>query len=481
MGLTVSLLALPALGALATLLVPRHRRPAVAAVATAATLVAGLIQVRVILADGVQTVMLGTDRLMAVLAADGLAVGLAVLSGAVFLATSGFATAARGTGDRPLASYWPLSLVLLAGLNGLFLAGDLFTAYLMLEVVAVAGAVLVAFGGGRARLVAGTRYFYAELVASVTFLVGTALVWSVAGTVVIAELPGQLTASPTGRVALALLTLGLLLKVPVVPLHFWLPAAHTLAPSAVSPLLSGLVVKSAFVVLLRLWVTGAPELTGAVVAGFVGALGAVAVLWGGLSALRATKVKVVVAYSTVAQLGLLLLAVPMVMAGSAEAWVGGVVHAVAHALPKAALLMAVAILAHHLGADTVDRLQGAAVRRPLATFAVGIAAVSLIGLPPTGGFVAKWYLVVASIDTGQWWWAATIVLGSLLTAAYLARLLQRGFAAVPSHASPARPRGRSADVIALALASAGLVLGLYPNGLLRLLEVGAPLGGVAHG
>jgi multicomponent Na+:H+ antiporter subunit D len=315
----------------------------------------------------------------------------------------------------------------------------------------------------------------------VTFLVGTALVWWVAGTVVIAELPGQLTGSTTGRVALALLTVGLLLKVPVVPLHFWLPAAHTLAPSAVSPLLSALVVKSAFVVLLRLWITGVPELAAAAVAPLVGALGAVAIVWGGLAALRATQVKVVVAYSTVAQLGLLLLAVPMAVDGSAEAWVGGVVHAVAHALPKAALLMAVAVLAHHLGGDTVDHLAGAATRRPLAAFAVGIAAVSLIGLPPTGGFIAKWYLVVASITTGQWWWAATIVVGSLLTAAYLARLLQRSFATVPGGASAVRPRGRAADVVALTLASTGLLLGLYPNAVLRLLEVGAPLGGVAYG
>jgi multicomponent Na+:H+ antiporter subunit D len=122
-----------------------------------------------------------------------------------------------------------------------------------------------------------------------------------------------------------------------------------------------------------------------------------------------------------------------------------------------------------------------ATRRPIAGFAVGIAAVSLVGLPPTGGFVAKWYLVVASISTGQWWWAATIVVGSLLTAAYLARLLQRSFAAVPLDAASPHPRGRAPDVIALTLASAGLLLGLYPNGLLRLLEVGAPLGGVAHG
>ncbi|MFU8839429.1 MAG: complex I subunit 5 family protein [Nitriliruptoraceae bacterium] len=484
MGLSLTVLALPAIGALTAFLAPRWR-PAIALMATTATVVASLLLVRDVLARGATTVRIGREQLAAVLVVDGLSAGLVLLASGVALTAMLFAATQRSVPGTLPRGYWPLAQLLLVGLHGLFLAGDLLTAYLMLELVAVTGAVLVAAGGGRARLVAGTRYFYAELIASVTFLAGTALVWSLAGTVVIAELPGRLGAGVPAMLALTLLTIGLLLKVPVVPLHFWLPAAHTLAPSAVSPLLSTLVVKSAFAVLLRLWGAGIPALTGDAVAQLLGALGAVAVVWGGLSALRATKVKVVIAYSTVAQLGLLLLAVPMVVAGSHEAWLGAVVHAIAHALPKAAALLAVALLAHHLGGDTVDHLEGAAVRRPLAAFALGVAAVSLIGLPPTGGFVAKWYLVVASITTGQWWWAATIVLGSLLTGAYLARLLQRGFAAVPTAVPQARPRGRSGDVLALALASSGLVLGLYPDRLVALLEVGAPLalgtGGMAHG
>ena len=484
MGLSLAVLALPAVGALAAALAPRWR-PTVAVSVTSATLVAALLLVRDVLARGATPVSIGPDQLAGVLVVDGLSAVLVLLASTVTLAAMLFALAQRQVPGTLPRAFWPLAQLLLVGLHGLFLAGDLLTAYLMLELVAVTGAVLVAAGGGQARLVAGTRYFYAEMIASVTFLAGTALVWSQAGTVVIAELPGQLGSGAPAAMALTLLTVGLLLKVPVVPLHFWLPAAHALAPSAVSPLLSALVVKSAFAVLLRLWGAGLPTLTTGTGAQMVGALGAVAVVWGGLSALRATKVKVVVAYSTVAQLGLLLLAVPMVAAASHEAWLGGVVHAIAHALPKAAALLAVTLLAHHLGGDTIDHLEGAAVRRPLATFALGIAAVSLIGLPPTGGFVAKWYLVVASISTDQWWWAATIVLGSLLSAAYLARLLQRSFTAPDTEAVTASPPGRGADVLALTLASSGLVLGLYPDRLLALLEVGAPLavgsGGVAHG
>jgi multicomponent Na+:H+ antiporter subunit D len=494
MAVILAALLLPLAGAGLSWFVAVRWRPLVAVATTTATLVAAVLIARRVV-DGGRTELLlgGPERALGVLVADGLSSGLILLSATIALATAVFALLDRRSGGvRP--SYWPLSSALLTGLHGLFLAGDLLTAYLMLELVAVSGAAMVAWGGSRQQLVAGTRYFYAELMASVTFLVGTVLVWSAAGTVVIADLGGgQVGDGVTGRLGFALITVGLLLKVPVVPLHFWLPAAHALAPSAVSPLLSALVVKSAFVVLLRVWVSGVPELATSSFAQLLGAFGAVAVIWGGLAALRAQRVKELIAYSTVAQLGLLLVAVPMIVTGSAEAWIGGVLHAIAHALPKAAVLLAVGLLARSLGGDTVDRFAGAAVHRPLATFVLGVAGLSLVGLPPTGGFVAKWHLIVASITTGQWWWAATIVIGSLLTAAYMARLLQRCFMDPTAAAGTPDPAGtvdtavrvrverRGTDVVAFGLASSGLLLGLYPNALLGLLGVGAPLEVMAHG
>lgn len=465
MALILALVAVPALGAGACALLPARRRP-VAAVGTAATtLVLAVLLARSVLLTGVLTVPLGPPQATVVLVADGLAAGLVLVSATVALLTTLFAVT-QGPGSGAVGpAYWPLGLALLTGLHGVMLAGDLITAYLMLELVAVTGAALVVLGGGRRRLAAGARYFYAEMAASLAFLSGAALVWLATGTVVLHEIPGTLTDTAEGRLGLALLTAGLLLKVPVFPLHFWLPAAHATAASAVSPWLSALVVKSAFVVLARVWLTGPVEVPPAAAAQLLGALGAAAVLWGGVAALRATEVKRLVAYSTVAQLGLLLLIVPLAGAGSDHAWVGGVVHAIAHALPKAALLMAVSLLAVTMGSTTV------------AVLTIGISAVSLVGLPPTAGFVGKWYLLLASMETGQWWWAVTVVGGGLLTAAYLTRLLQPCLQA--SSAPGARVVRHPADAVALALALLALVLGLFPETLVLLVQVGAGGGGGA--
>jgi multicomponent Na+:H+ antiporter subunit D len=479
MSPVLAVIALPAAGAALCAVVPTRWRPVTALGATATTLALALVLARTVLHSGELSVTLGSARVAAVLVADGLGAGLVLASATVALLATAFAAAqSRGTGTAGPA-YWPLSLALLTGLHGVVLAGDLVTAYLMLELVAVTGAALVTLGGGRARLAAGTRYFYAEMVASLTLLAGVALVWLGTGTVVIREIAGSLTDTTEGRLGLALITAGLLLKIPVFPVHFWLPAAHAIAAGTVSPWLSALVVKSAFVVLVRVWLAGPVAVPPAAASQVLGALGAAAVLWGGVAALRATEVKRLVAYSTVAQLGLLLLVVPLVGAGSAHGWVGGVVHAIAHALPKAALLMAVSLLAVTMGGTTVSRLAGAAARRPVAVLTVGISAVSLVGLPPTAGFVAKWYLLVASLETRQWWWGVTVVVGGLLTAAYLGRLLQQCLRAPTSTGQAAPAVRHPADVVALCLALLGLALGLFPETLVTLVEVGS--GGVGRG
>jgi multicomponent Na+:H+ antiporter subunit D len=448
------------------------------------------------------------------LVADGLALVMLLTTALIGLAIVAFAWAeVRRDPDRHHRAYWPLLFLLWASLHLLLTAGDLFTVYLMLELVALCGSLLVTLRGDRGSVLAGTRYFYAELVASTTMLLGVALVWSQAGTVVFSELAGALDEAPLAGVGLAVMTIGLLLKAPLAPLHFWLPAAHTLAPSAVSPLLSGVMVKVAFAVLIRLWFLSVPDLVTTSAAQLIGAMGALAILWGSFGALLATGLKRLIASSTVAQVGPLFLLVPLVAAGSVDGWSGGVVLAFSHAAAKGAMLMAAAVLVDSARAAGVRaagvgsvsevtapaagpgsvatpvtatrgettwpllmELRGSAARRPIAMMAFGIGSISLVGLPPSGGFVAKWYLLVGSITTGQWWWVVVLVAGTLLTVGYLMRFVRPAFAPLPDDDQPV-PRRDARDLVALALATSTLAVGLFPGPLLELLAIGGPHGG----
>ncbi len=515
----VSLLLAPLAGAGLTLALPgRHRAAAGGSVAVLVA-VATLALAREVLAIGeaVRLVLPGPAGVEIALVADGLTVALLVMAAVVVAAVALFAVAEDlRVPERRHAAYWPLLFVLWAGLTALFLAGDLLTTYLMLELVALCGALLVTLRGDRASLLAGTRYFYAELAASTTMLLGIALVWSAAGTVTYEGLGTALAGDPVGTVGLAVVTAGLLVKVPLAPLHFWLPAAHTFAPSAVSPVLSGVMVKGALAVVLRLWFLGAPEALTPAAAQLLGALGAVAIVWGSVSALRASGLKRLIAFSTVAQLGIVFLLPPLVHAGEVDGWTGGVVLAVTHAVAKAAMLLAAAVIvdsARRAKAPTVqvgaphrrerpagtppgrerlagtprtapagepswpvlDQLRGSVARRPVAVMAFGVAGLSLVGLPPTGGFVAKWYLLLASVASGQWWWVAVLVGGTLLTVGYLMRFVRPAFAPPPEGEVMAQRDAR--DVVALALAGVTLLVGVRPQPLLDLLLVGAPVVG----
>lgn len=492
MNLLTAVVLLPLAGAVLTLPTRGLWRAALGIGAGLATTAAGVRLLPAVIGAQapVSTSVMGPGGLSIGLAADGLATAMVVMTCSVGVGVASFALVEDlRTPDRRHAAYWPLLLSLWSGLHLLFIATDLLTAYLMLEVVGLCGAALVTLRGDRGSLLAGARYFYAELAASTTMLVGVALVWWQAGTVVYAELGPALADRPLGALGLAIMTAGLLVKLPLAPLHFWLPAAHTQAPAAVSPLLSGVMVKAAFAVIARLWFLAVPTVPTPAAAQLLGGLGALAILWGSLAALSARPLKRLIAASTVAQLGLLFLMPPLLLAGGTDAWDGGVVLAVSHALAKAAMLMAAAVIVDGAREDragfgerswpVVSELQGSAARRPIAVMAFGIGGLSLVGLPPSGGFVAKWYLLQAGIATGQWWWVLVIVVGTLLTASYLMRFIRTAFAPPVVLASgELPPASRDArDLVALALAGTTLVLGLRPGLLLEVLSVGRPLAG----
>lgn len=403
------------------------------------------------------------------LAADGLSAAMLLLTQGVALPLAIHARAYFKAGDPAGVWFWPLLGFLLSGLNALFVSADLFNLYVTLELVGLAAVGLVAAGGGTQQVAAALRYLFATLLGSGAYLLGVALLYGAYGTVSSATLLPLVTAEAPRLVWIAagLMVTGLLLKTALFPFHFWLPPAHGGAPAPVSALLSALVVKASFYLILRLWLGPLQALLPSF-AWLLALLGAAAIFWGSWQAIRAVKVKRLIAYSTVAQLGYLFLIFPLLPApGALQA---GVMQVFAHGLAKAGMFAAAGVMIKATGQDTVAGLAGAVERLPVTFFAFGLAGMTLMGLPPSSGFLAKWQIIDAALAQGHWVIAVVALAGGLLAAVYVFRVLRQAFlqAPVPDTAT-AVPR--TLEWTAFALAAASVLLGLRGVELMQLVMV----------
>lgn len=407
------------------------------------------------------------------LIADGLTVTLLLMTALIAVVCAFYALFYLRSSKHAQAQqyFWPLFWFLLAALNGIWLAGDLFNLYVGLELVTFCAVGMVALTGTRAALGAGLRYLYAALLGSLAYLLGVALLYSVVGSLDMAQISAEQSllrdASFRTQAALALMTFGLLMKTAIFPLHNWLPPAHGGALAPVSAILSALVVKSSFYILARLWMDIGFDLMPISAAQLLGTLGALAMLWGGWQAFRQDEVKMLVAYSTVAQLGYLMLLFPLTIGQSAAAatlaWQGTMLHLLAHGFAKAAMFLAVGSLVLAVDRNRVADMAGISSKMPLALFAFGLSAVSLMGLPPSGGFNAKWLLLQSALQSQQWHWVAVLLSASLLTAAYVFRVFNVSFKPAPSQQGLQQtPTGShvALDLCALLLAGIAIALGL---------------------
>jgi formate hydrogenlyase subunit 3/multisubunit Na+/H+ antiporter MnhD subunit len=419
------------------------------------------------------------------LRADGLAAFMLLFTAVVGLAASVYAfryfSGGKQTPDvRQIVSlFWPVWLLQWSGLNALFLSADLFNLYVTLEVVSLASVSLVALAGTPAAVRAAARYLFLALLGSLSYLLGVGLLYSACGVLDLYRLADALDAeSRAAWTGVALITAGLLVKTALVPLHYWLPRAHADAPAPVSAILSGLVVTAAYYLFFRFWFQTLEHFALESLAGLLGVLGSLAIAWGGWQALHQERLKLVVAYSTVSQIGYLFLVFPLTAGeavGEGVAWAGATYFAVSQGVAKAAAFFAAGSLLRALGTDRVHDLRGVGRRFPMTALTFAIAGVNIMGLPPTGGFVGKWMLLKAAFLTGQWVYALVIVAGGLLGAAYIFRVLER-FMAAPADDSPAPRRIAAAERLpALFLALTAVALTVVTAWLLDVLRVGAPV------
>lgn len=420
------------------------------------------------------------------LQADGLTAVMLVMTAAVGAVVSVYAVSyfheqqgreARRVAPRPGASisFWPLWLFLWAALNGLYLSADIFNIYVTLELMALSSVALIALGRNGEALVGSMRYLLVSMLGSLSILLAVALLYGRYGRLDLAGLGEVVSPDPTTLAAASLMVLGLALKTALFPLHFWLPPAHANAPTPVSAVLSALVIKGTFYLALRLWFEVFGDLITVPAGTLLGVVGAAAIVWGSLQAMITPRLKLLVAYSTVAQIGYLFLVFPLAHppAAAATAWQGGVYFALAHGLAKAAMFLAAGTILHSAGHDRIKVL-GGVTQLPVSMFAFGLAGMSLLGLPPSGGFVGKWMLLEAALVGRQWFLAVVIVVGGLLAAGYVFRVLAHAMQPAPV-AIPPRRVPAIMEWTALALAVAAVLMGLVSQPALAFLRLGAPI------
>jgi multicomponent Na+:H+ antiporter subunit D len=396
------------------------------------------------------------------LRADGVSAGLVLTTAVVGAAVSVYAIhhpASRvRSGSTPASAwFWPLWLGAWASMNALLVAADAFTAYICLELVTVSAVGLVILDGGPRAFAAALRYLLAAFAGSLAYLAGVTVAYATTDVLEFGGIGEALPSSPVGAAAIGLMTVGLAVKAALFPLHFWLPDAHSRAPAPSSAILSGLVVTAGAYLLMRVWLDTIPAPLTASWAPVLGTIAVLALLWGTVRAVRAPGMKILLAYSTVAHVGLVLLAIPIGLAATtaggqlgaggsaaADALGGGTVLAISHALSKAALFLAAGTLVHAAGDehdDRFERLAHVGRRVPIVLVAVILAGANLAGLPGTTGAAGKAQLHAAADASGAHAWGFVLDASTFLTLAYLAVVLW--WITGGRHLSGSGPSGRA--------------------------------------
>ena len=369
----------------------------------------------------------------------------------------------------------------LAGLLGIALTADAFNLFVFLEISSIATYVLVALGAGRDRraLPAAFNYLILGTIGATFFVIGVGFLYAVTGTLNMADMARILEqdALHHNRVVQAgfgFIVVGLGLKAAMFPLHQWLPPAYTYAPSFVTVFLSSTATKAAFYALARfMFSVFDPSFAflEPVFLWILAPLAAAAILNCSFQAVFQTDVRRILAYSSVAQVGYMLLGLAT---GTAAGLTAGMFHLANHALMKGALFMAIGAAALHARAWKVSHFAGAAARAPLTFTGFAVAGFSLMGVPLTAGFLSKWRLLEAVLAEG-WWWAAIVIgISSFLALFYVGRILQAAFFMKPEEDGPHIQEAPFVVLLPLwILAGLNIVFGLNPTIPLGMAEAGA--------
>ena len=338
--------------------------------------------------------------------------------------------------------FYTAHMLCLAGLSGILITGDAFNLFVFLEISSLATYTLVSLASDRRCLTAAFRYLVMGTIGATFILIGVGMLYMKTGTLNMLDLSYRvhaLESSRTINTGLAFIMVGVGIKLALFPLHMWLPPAYTHAPSAVTAFLASTATKVAVYVMIRFIfsVFGADHVfhqMGMDVILVI--LAIVAIFKCSYMAALQDNVKTVLAFSSVAQIGYMVLGISLV---TATGLMAGLLHIFNHALMKGALFMAVGAVFYRLGSVHVQDFRGLGKHMPLTMAAFTLAGLSIIGVPLTVGFVSKWYLVSAALEQGNWLIAVLVLLGSLLAVVYIGRILEAAyFQKLPEDKDPAQ-------------------------------------------
>jgi multicomponent Na+:H+ antiporter subunit D len=324
------------------------------------------------------------------------------------------------------ANYYALFLVMIAGMNGLVLATDLFNVYLFMEVAAVASYALVAFGLGRDELEAAFKYLMLSVVATAFILISVAVIFGMTGSLdfaAVAKALQELNAGTAVGVASAFFLMGFGLKAALIPFHAWLPDAHPSAPAPISAVLSGLLIKVSGVYAMTRIFLNVFGLTPALSTVLM-SLGALSMVVAAFLALGQKDMKRMLAYSSISQVGYVVLGIGI---GTPLGIAGGLFHLFNHALAKGLLFLTSGSVQQATGTRDLDEMGGLAKRMPITAATNLVGALSIAGVPPLNGFWSKLVIIIALVQSGHPVFAVIAVLTSVLTLWYYLLMQRKAF------------------------------------------------------
>ncbi|MEQ9824496.1 MAG: monovalent cation/H+ antiporter subunit D family protein [Puniceicoccaceae bacterium] len=337
-------------------------------------------------------------------------------------------------------TYYAVILVLLAGFNGIIITGDLFNLFVFIEISSLSMYGLIASGGRKAPF-AAFRYLILGTIGASLILLGVGYLYFVTGTLNMQDmqqLEPLVRENPAVRVGMLLITVGILIKMAIFPMHGWMPDSYSQAPSTSSALLAGLGTKVSAYILIRvlLFVFGVDFITGQIPVGAcIAVLSAIGIIFGSVMAIAQNDLKRMLAYSSAGQIGYIGLGIGL---ANPLCFIGAVLHVINHAFMKVCLFLVAANLKATVGHTDIRKFNARYKRQfPLTMAAFTIAALSMIGLPPFAGFFSKWYLVLVIVESKLWVYAGVIVVSSLLNAVYFFRILEKVYLRSPDAADDA--------------------------------------------